>query len=115
MDKATKKRLRVKRAKNSALGRMFCRLLGDQTGAVMMEYIVLAVLLVAATVGIVVVFGRNMRAQWYTAMMAMIGKTDKAKTNATDVQGAARAEANAANTEGNSIDGGAGTQKTFAE
>lgn len=115
MDKATKKRLRVKRAKNSALGRTFCRLLGDQTGAVMMEYIVLAVLLVAATVGIVVVFGRNMRAQWYTAMMAMIGKTDKAQSNATKVQGAAGGEASAANAEGNSIDGGAGTQKTFAE
>lgn len=116
MDKATKKRLRVKRAKNSALGRMFCRLLGDQTGAVMMEYIVLAVLLVAATVGIVVVFGRNMRAQWYTAMLAMMGKTDSAETNQKGVQDAVTGDANAANQSGNATDGNQGSsQKTFAE
>lgn len=116
MDKTTKSKRRIERAKNSALGRMFCRLFGDQTGAVMMEYIVLAVLLVAATVGIVVVFGRNMRAQWYTAMLAMMGKTDSAQINQENLQGTATGDATAANDSGNAIDGGQGTsQKTLEE
>lgn len=116
MKKHAKKKYRVIRAKNSGLGRVLCRLLGDQTGQAMMEYIVLAVLLVAATVGIVVVFGRNMRAQWYTAMLAMMGKTDSAQTNQETIQGKVTTDATAANESGNATDGNQGTsQNTFAE
>ena len=34
--------------------------------------------LVAAAVGTVILFGRYMRAEWYTAMLAMMGKTEAA-------------------------------------
>ena len=51
------KRLRAARAKRTAFGRFVCRLVGDTAGAVMMEYVVLGVLVVAAVVGLVVAFG----------------------------------------------------------
>lgn len=49
----------IRRAKATLAGRMLCRLLGEETGAVLMEYVVLGVLLVAAVVGAVVMFGDN--------------------------------------------------------
>lgn len=49
----------VARARRTMFGRAVCRLLGDQTGAVLMEYVVLGVLLVAAVVGAVVMFGED--------------------------------------------------------
>lgn len=117
MEKNKKSLLRVARAKRTAFGRFLCRLLGDQAGAVMMEYVVLAVLLVAATVGIVVLFGRYMRAEWYTAMLAMMGKTDSAETNQQTIQQNVQQNATTVNDQGNTIDGGSnsGTQHTMAE
>ena len=41
------------------LGRTLRRLAGEEKGAVMMEYVVLGVLLVAAVVGAVIVFSRG--------------------------------------------------------
>lgn len=49
----------IQRAKRTLVGRLACRLLGEQTGAVLMEYVVLGVLLVAAVVGAVVMFGED--------------------------------------------------------
>ncbi|MGN0833638.1 MAG: hypothetical protein ACI4RD_08340 [Kiritimatiellia bacterium] len=117
MKKDRKMKCRIQRAKRSALGRVLCRLAGDAAGAVMMEYIVLAVLLVAATVGIVVLFGRYMRAEWYTAMLAMMGKTDSAAANQETMQGNVKQNAETVNNQGNTIDGGSnsGTQHTMAE
>ena len=55
------KSLHFNRAKNSLCGRTLRRLLGEETGAVAMEYIVIALLVAAAVVGLVMVFGGNLR------------------------------------------------------
>ena len=47
--------------KNSRLGRGLARLLGEEKGAVAMEYIVIALLIGAAVVALVMVFGGNIR------------------------------------------------------
>lgn len=57
MKDKSKQALLIARAKRTALGRFLCRLAGDNAGAVMMEYVVLGVLVVAAVVGLVVAFG----------------------------------------------------------
>ena len=48
---------RLERAKRTRIGRLVCRLLGDQTGQTLMEYVVVGVLVVAAAVCIVTLFG----------------------------------------------------------
>ncbi len=53
--------LKIAKAKSTRFGRMLCRLFGDQCGAVMMEYVVLGVLVVAAAVAMVLVFGKQIR------------------------------------------------------
>lgn len=57
MKDKSKQALLIARAKRTALGCFLCRLAGDNAGAVMMEYVVLGVLVVAAVVGLVVAFG----------------------------------------------------------
>jgi len=52
------KDFRVIRAKRTVVGRMICRLIGDEKGAVAMEYVVIALLIIAAAVGAAVYFGR---------------------------------------------------------
>ena len=47
--------------KNSRIGRGLVRLLGEEKGAVAMEYIVIALLIGAAVVALVMVFGGNLR------------------------------------------------------
>lgn len=76
-----KMKFKIQRAKESALGRFFCRLLGDQGGAVMMEYVVLGVLVVAAAVAIVMVFGDAIHDQFsYMIDVITVGPT-QAKAN----------------------------------
>ncbi|MBR4716936.1 MAG: Flp family type IVb pilin [Lentisphaeria bacterium] len=55
------KALHFNRAKKSLCGRVLRRLLGEEKGAVAMEYIVIALLVAAAVVGLVMVFGGNLR------------------------------------------------------
>ena len=55
------KSLHFNRAKKSLCGRTLRRLLGEEKGAVAMEYIVIALLVAAAVVGLVMVFGGNLR------------------------------------------------------
>ena len=105
MDKEQKKKIRLARAKRTAFGRFLCRLFGDEIGQGLMEWVVLAVLLVAAAVGTVVLFGRYMRAEWYTAMLAMMGKTDAAATNQTTLHENAKDDMETVNNTGNTIDG----------
>ena len=53
------KDLRVARAKRTVMGRVICRLIGEEMGAVAMEYVVIALLIVAAAVGAAVYFGKT--------------------------------------------------------
>ncbi len=50
-------KFKIERAKRTRLGRLLCRLIGDERGAVAMEYVVIALLVAAAVVGVVIVFG----------------------------------------------------------
>ena len=72
------KSLHFNRAKNSLCGRTLRRLLGEEKGAVAMEYIVIALLVAAAVVGLVMVFGGNLR--------NMLDKTNQTMVQ-TDVKG----------------------------
>ena len=105
MTKEEKKEIRLARAKRTAFGRFLCRLFGDEIGQGLMEWVVLAVLLVAAAVGTVILFGRYMRAECYTAMLAMMGKTEAAKTNQETLGNTAKTDIDAVNAQGNAIDG----------
>jgi Flp pilus assembly pilin Flp len=63
---------KIERAKRTLVGRIVCRLFGDQTGAVLMEYVVLGVLVVAAAVAMVALFGKEIRHKF----LVMIHATD---------------------------------------
>ena len=68
--------------RSTRLGRGFARIVGDVKGAVAMEYIVIALLIGAAVVALVMVFGGNIR--------NMFGKTNDVMTSTkvSDVQSA---------------------------
>jgi Flp pilus assembly pilin Flp len=74
----------IARAKRSALGRVICRLMGDETGAVMMEYVILSVLVAAAVVVAVIYFGRTIMTQFGAAAQATAGQTKKAEKASKD-------------------------------
>ena len=67
------KSLLFQRAKKSLCGRALRRLVGEESGAVAMEYIVIALLVAAAVVGLVMVFGGNLR--------NMLDKTNQTMTS----------------------------------
>ena len=58
------------------MGRCVCRLLGDECGAVAMEYVVIALLVVAAAVGAAVYFGKTIKGGIVDSAN-MINNTDK--------------------------------------
>ena len=72
------KSLLFQRAKKSLCGRALRRIAGEESGAVAMEYIVIALLVAAAVVGLVMVFGGNLR--------NMLDKTNQTMVQ-TDVAG----------------------------
>ncbi|MBP5672759.1 MAG: hypothetical protein J6X49_10235 [Victivallales bacterium] len=78
-----KKQVWLERAKRNAFGRILCRVLGDDKGAVAMEYVVIALLVAAAVVGLVMVFGRNI-AQMFGATTKSLGGEAGIKAAATD-------------------------------
>ena len=71
-----KMKMRIARAKRTALGRFLCRIAGDNAGAVMMEYVVLGVLVVAAVVGLVVAFGDTIGSAFKTMATAIFNPGD---------------------------------------
>lgn len=76
-------KIRITRAKRTAMGRFVCRLLGDECGAVAMEYVVIALLVVAAAVGAAVYFGKTIKGGIVDSAN-MINNTDK-KGEATKI------------------------------
>ena len=57
----SKRPIRNYDAKRTALGRFFCRLLGDERGQGLMEYVILGVLVIAAVVTTAVLFSDTVR------------------------------------------------------
>lgn len=74
------KNFRVVRAKRTVLGRVICRLIGDEAGAVAMEYVVIALLIVAAAVGAAVFFGKTI-SKGMEGSARMITNPDKGVTS----------------------------------
>lgn len=76
-DKSRKEYL-IARAKRSALGRFLCRIAGDNAGQALMEYVVLGVMVVAAVVAIVLLFGQQMRVGFNKMAEALKGSPNEA-------------------------------------
>lgn len=108
--KTTSSRLRITRAKKTLVGRMICRLCGEENGAVMMEYVMLGVLIAAAAVVAVTVFGKNIVAMFNTSTQAMSGNTQKATTTRDNQTKTAQTDAQAAGTYGDNMGKDAGTK-----
>lgn len=72
----------IAKMRNTKLGRALARLVGEDAGAVMMEYVILAVLIAAACVIAIAVFGRAVVGEAYVATTAMGGKG----STASDIQ-----------------------------
>ena len=76
----------LKKATNSFVGRVLRRLLGEENGAVMMEYIVISLLIAAAAVIAISAFGQTL-----TQMFASLGASATGDhATATEVQNTAQ-------------------------
>ena len=76
------------KAKNSFLGRVLRRLLGEENGAVMMEYIVVGLLIAAACVVAVAMFGHQITGMFASLAHSVAGNPDQAANVQAGVQGA---------------------------
>lgn len=70
----------VTRAKKTLVGRCVCRLMGDETGAVMMEYVIVAVMIAAAVAVGAWFFGKDIMNMFGVAGQAATGRDDKAES-----------------------------------
>ena len=68
----------LKKAANSFAGRVLRRLLGEEKGAVMMEYVVVGLLIAAAAVVIVGAFGGAMNNVFAALSESVLGRPDAA-------------------------------------
>ena len=68
----------IRRAKTSKLGRIFCRLAGEENGQAMMEYVIVATVIAAAVVIGAWVFGRDVLAGFRYLGDAVRGDHDQA-------------------------------------
>ena len=68
----------LKKAANSFAGRVLRRLLGEEKGAVMMEYVVVGLLIAAAAVVIVGAFGGAMNNVFAALTDSILGRPDAA-------------------------------------
>lgn len=76
----------IKKIKNSKFGKFLRRVVGEDAGAVMMEYVILAVLIAAAAVVAIAYFGRNIASQANTASSAVAGDGKGASEQAQKIQ-----------------------------
>ena len=67
---------------NTKLARVPRRLFGEETGATMMEYVILAVMIAAAVTAAAIYFGNSAKNQMQVAGDAMVGETDKSGAKA---------------------------------
>ncbi|MBP5510070.1 MAG: hypothetical protein J6Z49_04060 [Kiritimatiellae bacterium] len=77
----------VQRMKDSWYGKAVCRLFGEEKGAVMMEYVIVAVLIAAAAVIGVAMFGKTIVGMFSVAGDGATGKGNEATTTLSTVQG----------------------------
>lgn len=70
----------IKRAQNSVIGRICRRVMGEETGAVMMEYVILAVLIAAAVAVGAWYFGRSVNNEMRVASHGVTGDDTSAQS-----------------------------------
>ena len=90
-----------KMLKNSKVGRVICRLLGEETGATMMEYVILAVMIAAAVTAAAIYFGNHAKDQMNVAADAMGGNTLNAENRAENSRDRQEGHATDAHTSAN--------------
>lgn len=78
--KTNKKNLSmIERAKKSFVGRIVCRIMGEEKGAVMMEYVIVAVLIAAAVAVGAWFFGKDILNMFGVGGRAATGQVDEAR------------------------------------
>ena len=90
----------IQRIKNSKFGRLLCRIVGEDTGAIMMEYVLVAMLIAAATVAAATYFGRSAQGMFGAMSRAIWGDSAGALTNIDQGRKDAVSNDAAAQTEG---------------
>ena len=78
--------MNVRAIKNSRFGRFITRVLGEEKGAVAMEYVILAVLVAAAIVVAVAVFGKTIVGMFDVAGKGASAQHTEAKSSLDKVQ-----------------------------
>lgn len=71
-----------KKLNNTKFARVLRRLFGEETGATMMEYVILAVMIAAAVTAAAIYFGNSAKNQMDVAGAAMVGKPVEAGSKA---------------------------------
>ena len=74
------------RAKKTFLGRIICRVAGEETGAVMMEYVIVATLIAAACAVGAYFFGGTILNMFSADAQATSGKTTDASKTVENIQ-----------------------------
>ena len=90
------KKTRLQRWKKTWLGRALCRVAGEEKGAVMMEYVIVAVLIAGACVVAVAMFGKTIVGMFDTAAKGTTGDHSGAKESldtTREIQGTKATEA----------------------
>lgn len=67
------RKMKIERAKRTMLGRFLCRLFGDEAGQTMMEYVIIGVMVAAAAVAVVLLFGKEIRVKFNEMIDAIKG------------------------------------------
>ena len=88
----------VERAKKSFVGKIVCRVMGEETGAVMMEYVIVAVLIAAACAVGVWFFGKDIMNMFGVAGAAVTANDTRAQQMETQSQAGEKAGHAAATT-----------------
>jgi len=86
----------MKRWKNSRIHKVVCRLMGDKAGGVMMEYVILAVLIAAAVVVAVAMFGKTLVGMFNVAAKGATTQEKAANTTLKSVRDAQKDNASSA-------------------
>lgn len=109
----------LKKATNSFVGRILRRLLGEEKGAVMMEYIVVGLLIAAACIVAVGVFGNMTSGMFATLTGYMTNQKENADATLENVQdtaqGAGRTASGAHVNTVNRSNAAVSTQTTWSE
>ena len=95
--------IRIRRAKRTLLGRVLCRLAGEEKGAVMMEYVIVAVMIAAAVAMGAYFFGKDILNMFGVAGAAATGDNQAAETQSASAKAGAAAGHNSATTHNKSF------------